>query len=116
MPTYEYRCKAGHNFDVVKRISELDRDERCDCGEGADRQVTLPAPVSVTAGDWNRVSYNPGLGQWTKSWKHGREVAKSKGLVEVGDTPMETVHKDAERTRADRYKARWDDDRVKQYD
>lgn len=110
MPFYPYVCQDGHTFEVAKAISQIEREETCaTCGKVAERGIALPAPVSTTAGDWNRVEYNPGLGQWTKSWKHGREIAKRKGLVEVGNTSVESIHKTHDQAREEKREQRYRD-------
>lgn len=48
MPLYEYACRrleCGRRFDVFKRVAELDREERCQCGEIADRQIVKTLAV-----------------------------------------------------------------------
>mgnify|MGYP000685495909 CR=1 FL=1 len=114
---YPYSCRQGHSWEVTKPLSAIDDDECCpDCSEVGGRQIAR-SNVDSSAGDWNRVEYNPGLGQWTKSWKHGRQIAKSKGLVEIGDEPLESMNKHFDKVREDKAKQRWADaDRIKAYD
>jgi len=41
MPTYEYRCPEGHQFEVVQRITERRPRTRCPvCGRIAVRQLS----------------------------------------------------------------------------
>ena len=42
MPTYEYRCPTGHEFEhFVLRISEAQSSMRCPtCGEAAERRIS----------------------------------------------------------------------------
>lgn len=116
-PTYEYAC-PDHTWDVVKPMAAIDHPEACPaCGRPGERQVTLPAPVSPTAGDWNRGEFNPGLGCHTKSWKHARQIAKARGLEEVGTEPVEKIHQRFDRQREETAAQRWADaDRDKLYD
>lgn len=37
MPTYEYRCVAGHAFEVFQRMSDTPVDLCPECGEKAER-------------------------------------------------------------------------------
>tara|TARA_R110000868_G_scaffold9394_2_gene46918 strand:- start:7409 stop:7768 length:360 start_codon:yes stop_codon:yes gene_type:complete len=116
MPTYIWTCRQGHDWDVVTTIAQRDEPSHCpDCQEEGTRGITM-AQVSPTAGDWNRVEYNPGLGQWTKSWKHGREIAKAKGLEEVGNEKPGTILQRDDKRRAEKREARWADDREMVYD
>lgn len=110
MPYYEYECpKCNLRFDVVKAMSQYDRPELCECGSEASRQMPLPSKVHASAGDWNRVEFNPALGQWTKSWKHGRQIAKEKGLIEIGNEKTETIHKHFDTAREEKREQRYRD-------
>lgn len=111
MPTYEWACDQ-HYWEVFCKIAEMDDPQTCPkCGKPGVRQLSAPNVDRTSAGSWNQQSFNPGLGCWTKSWKHGREIAKARGLEEVGDEPPENLHKKYEKQRAETRKARWADDR-----
>lgn len=43
MPTYEYRCPAGHQFEVFQRISEPPGAPCPTCGADAQRQISAGA-------------------------------------------------------------------------
>ena len=40
MPTYEYRCPKGHEFEVVQRITDRTRAKCPRCGLVAERQMS----------------------------------------------------------------------------
>jgi len=40
MPTYEYRCPKGHEFEVVQRITDRARAKCPRCGMAAERQMS----------------------------------------------------------------------------
>lgn len=40
MPTYEYRCPKGHEFEVFQRISEEPGAPCPECGEASERQIS----------------------------------------------------------------------------
>ena len=40
MPTYEYRCPKGHEFEVVQRITGPARAKCPRCGMAAERQMS----------------------------------------------------------------------------
>jgi putative FmdB family regulatory protein len=116
VPTYEYRCREGHEFEVTKRIADIDRPESCQCGAEGERFISR-THVHGSAGDWNRVEYSPALGQWTKSWKEARQIAKARGMEEVGNEKVETVHKHFDKVREEKREKLWKDaERVKLYD
>jgi putative FmdB family regulatory protein len=41
MPTYEYRCSQGHEFEQVQRMSEAPLDTCPQCGAPAERQLSV---------------------------------------------------------------------------
>ena len=43
MPTYEYRCPNGHEFEVFQRISDEPGAACPECGEPAERQISAGA-------------------------------------------------------------------------
>lgn len=43
MPTYEYRCVAGHQFEQFQRMSEAPLDRCPQCGEAAERLLSAGA-------------------------------------------------------------------------
>lgn len=121
MPAYVYACPAcKHEFDVVKRVADLDNIEHCpmcktDC-DGRSRLIQA-SYVDSSAGDWNRQEYNPGLGCVTFGKKDRDKKAKARGLIEVGNEKVETVHKHFDKQREDARARRWADaDRVKVYE
>lgn len=40
MPTYEYRCAAGHDFEAFQRMSEAPLTTCPQCGAAAERQLS----------------------------------------------------------------------------
>jgi putative FmdB family regulatory protein len=43
MPTYEYRCEKGHDFEVFQRMSEPPVETCIHCGAKAERQLSAGA-------------------------------------------------------------------------
>jgi len=43
MPTYEYRCPAGHQFEVFQRISDKAEAACPECGRAGQRQISAGA-------------------------------------------------------------------------
>lgn len=43
MPTYEYRCPKGHEFEVFQKMSDEPGAECPTCGEPAERQLSAGA-------------------------------------------------------------------------
>jgi putative FmdB family regulatory protein len=40
MPTYEYKCPAGHEFDLFQKMSERPRAKCPTCGRQATRKIS----------------------------------------------------------------------------
>lgn len=111
MPTYPYYCPSCDNqFDVVKSMSRLDDAELCTkCNNRADRHI---GRVNFSgAGDWHP-DFNPAFGCVVKSKAHQREILsrykdKGKDFIEVGNEPVENIHKYYDNQRAEKQKERW---------
>jgi putative FmdB family regulatory protein len=53
MPIYEYRCKKGHTFDVIQRMSD-DALTKCEvCGAPCERVLHAPAVHFKGSGFYN---------------------------------------------------------------
>ncbi len=116
-PIYAFACQTCElDWDNAKRIEDRDELEPCpNCKAPAVRQITK-ANFNGAA-DWNCQTYNPALGCYTKSTKHARDIAKSRGLEEVGTTPPETLHKMYDKQRQEKRERVWADaDREMQFD
>lgn len=84
MPTYVYECEDCKLIsDIVKPMMESSREEKCDkCSSSLRRIYTS---FHVIGASVQNAEYNPGLGCVVKNKKHRDEIAKSKGLVEIGN-------------------------------
>lgn len=43
MPTYDYRCPNGHEFELFQRISDEPEADCPECGASAERQISAGA-------------------------------------------------------------------------
>lgn len=95
---YEFACSACCNkFDVWKPVSEFTREAACECGGTA--QLVIHPPRGFINAAVEHAEYNPGLGCVVKNRTHRAEVAKRRGLIEVGnDATSEGMHKAADET------------------
>lgn len=118
MPTYSWGCREGHEWDVQTTVADRDSPSNCQiCQQPGIRGLTLPSIDKTAAGSWNQASWNPGLGCWTNSTKHARQIAKARGLDEVGTESPESIQKHYEKQRKDTWTRRWAEaDREKLYD
>lgn len=95
MPAYPYVCKdCGREFDIIKRVSDIDQVEVCECGsENTYRTIAL---VSIDKTSAAQPYYEPALGCVIKSKQHKSRILKQRGLEEIGNTNPDTLYKDNE--------------------
>lgn len=100
---YAYHCPGcTHEFDVVKSVKEIDLDEHCpQCATRSERRF-VPSRVYFTGTKVEHAEYNPGLGCIVRNKDHRAEIAKSKGLEEIGNEPVERIHKHFEKAREEK--------------
>ena len=105
---YEYECSfCKHRFDVVKRVAEMDKREICgECGNESIRQF-VPQKLHLVGTKVEEAEYNPGLGCVVRGKKQRDAIAKQKGLIEVGTTPPDMLHKMYDQERRDRHEKAW---------
>jgi len=84
MPYYDYQCiKCEHEIEVIKSISEYDSREDCPkCNSEMQRLIKAGYFLNEKV---EEATYNPGLGCVVKNRKHRNELAKQRGLIEVGN-------------------------------
>ncbi len=92
---YPYECTTCDNaWEVAKPLRAIDDEELCTCGEVGRRTISRFGSIDRTsASDWNNVHYNPAFGRSFTSNREARKEAKRKGFIEVGDEPVDKIHK-----------------------
>lgn len=118
MPLYDFCCTAGHEFAVVKHMSEYDPKApvTCDCGAPASRDMSK-SQSSFYGAKVEDAHFSPVLGRVVSSNKEVQREARSRGMIEVGTEKPETLHKHFERQREETRVRRYEDAaRVKLYD
>ncbi len=120
MPTYPYECESCQiQFDISKRVSQIDEPEFCaKCDSLASRYISRTHFYG--AGDWNAEvyrSFNPGLGEVVRSKRHQKEILRKmngegRAVEEIGNEPVEKIHKHFDDRREETRKNRWRDDRA----
>lgn len=109
---YAYKCDdCEHEFDVVKSVAQMDDPEKCEkCDHSATRQFIPNAGSIIGLGMKVEDSYYcPALGQVIHSKRQREELAKQRGMVEVGNEKPETLHKEAKKTLDHNLAKRWKD-------
>lgn len=93
MPVYEYGCKdCGLNFDVVKSFKEYDLPQACQSCQSLETERYISRSSFYGANDWDKVQWNPALGCITKNSKHRAQIAREKGLIEVGNEDFDRTN------------------------
>lgn len=107
---YEYRCGKGcAPFDVVKSYRHMEDPEHCPkCGELSTRQF-VPSKIHLVGTQVTHAEYNPGLGCIVKSKAHKRDLMKAKGLEEVGNASVESIHKHFDTNREEKIDRAYDE-------
>lgn len=84
---YEYYCeRCVKMHDVEKSLSQLNRKEFCpSCSDLMDRRLSAKVSFRGEKADSNEAYFHPSLGCVVKSDKHAAEIAKSQGLIEIGN-------------------------------
>ena len=93
MPTYEYKCSNGHNFELFQRISEDAVDTCPACGAKAERLLSAGAGLIFKGSgfyitDYRSDSYKKASQAETGTSTTGKsEGAKSEGGKSEGPAP-----------------------------
>ena len=73
MPTYEYRCQKGHEFEVFQRMSEPPVEKCVECGAPAERKLSAGAGVLFKGSGFYITDYR------SDSYKKAAEADKGGG-------------------------------------
>lgn len=105
---YPYRClMCSKEFDVIKSVQEIDAPEHCPkCGHPGQRYIARG--IQFYGAKVEDAEYNPALGCITKSAKHRRQLAKDRGLEEIGTEQVENIHKHFETQKERELDRAWD--------
>lgn len=104
---YPYRCPSCSNtFDVVKSVKEIDNPETCPkCNQPAERYIARTHFYGAKVED---AEYNPAFGCITKSARHRKQLAKDRGMEEIGNESPERMHKHFETQKEQELEKAWD--------
>jgi putative FmdB family regulatory protein len=107
---YPYSCPhCNNNFDIIKRISEIDNVEKCpNCDNIVTKENRKIASGQIFYGaKVEDAEWCPGLGCIVKNSAHRRQIARARGLEEVGTEPVENMINRAEKIREENAKAKY---------
>jgi putative FmdB family regulatory protein len=110
VPTYDYKCPTcNHQFDVVKRIANIDDLESCPaCLNSCDKKSRIITKGKEFFGEKpDEAFYSVSLGKMVKSKKDQARQAKQRGWIEVGNEDVNKINQRADQERERRSSERW---------
>lgn len=109
---YEYECtKCQCHFDVVKPVKDIDINEFCEkCGNPAER-IFVPSKVYFSGEKVTHAEYNPAFGCVIKNKRHRDDLAKERGMIEIGNDfkSSANLHNTQEAKLNEKLKKKWED-------
>lgn len=96
MPTYEYQCPNGHQFELFQKMSDEPRASCPECGEAAERLLSGGAGfifkgegfyiTDYRGDDYKRKAASEGSPSGDAKTKGGAKSADAEGGTGAGDT------------------------------
>jgi len=81
---YPYHCECGHDFEVYKPVGDIENQEMCPkCNAVAMRVIARKG--HFYGAKVEDAEYCPAMGCVVKNQKHRRQLARDRGMVEVGN-------------------------------
>lgn len=117
MPTYDWLCpKCETSFSEIKSMHGYSTDPTSHCSNcdhvcGPDDRDFSKIKIQVSGAQVQDAEFNYGLGCVTKNKYDRSEIAKRKGVVEVGNdfSSGEKMQKEFENKRAEEREKSWSD-------
>ena len=95
MPTYEYECTNGHQFEAEQRITEKPL-ERCEVCRAKVRRLISATSFILKGGGW----YADGYSGKSKGSDNGSGAASSNGKAAAGNSENSSSSSDSSSTSA----------------
>ena len=105
---YDYECEKCENlFEIESSMKDYSPPYNCPtCGNVGLRKFTCK--TEFYGAKIEDAEFNHGLGCITKSKKHRDELAKSRGLIEIGTECPNKIYDSYEKQRSDKIKKTWE--------
>ena len=94
MPTYEYECPEGHEFEKFQKMTEKPRAKCPRCGKAAVRKISGGAGLVFRGSGFYITDYG-------KDGKGPRKPETEKPAASSGESKSETPKTDAKPSKAD---------------
>ena len=83
---YEYHCnQCTRSVDVIKPVSEFDKEELCDLCHTKMIRAFAPQKLHLFNTAVQDAYFHPALGKVVRGDNHAKKLAKEKGMIEVGN-------------------------------
>jgi len=105
---YPYECPTcHHDTDIIKSVDDIENVELCPiCDTIMDRLIV---GGSCFMGEKiEEAEYNPGLGCIVNNKKHRDEIAKRKGLIEIGNEDPQKIQSGYDKAREKKLASTYD--------
>lgn len=90
-------------------MAESNTDESCPaCGHDKTDRI-FSSNIHITGARVQHAEYNPGLGCVVKNKTHREELARRRGLIEVGNETPDTLYKETVEKKEKEREAAWKD-------
>jgi putative FmdB family regulatory protein len=87
-------CLCGQRFDIIKSYKDIDNIEFCPkCQSDKSRRIITGGTGFIGANDWDTAHFSHVLGRKVNSFKEEQRLARQMGCEEIGNEPVENVHK-----------------------
>tara|TARA_B100000446_G_scaffold69822_1_gene66301 strand:+ start:710 stop:1066 length:357 start_codon:yes stop_codon:yes gene_type:complete len=100
MPTYDYRCPNGHQFEVFQRISAAPGAECPDCSEDSERMISGGAGLIFKGEGFYITDYRSEDYKKKASSESGGATSKSDSDSGVEKTSSSGLNKDTSKKRS----------------
>ena len=94
---------------MTKSVKDIDHPESCVCGSPNTERIISTRQFFYGASDWDKSHYSPALGRVVRNNLEARRLAKERGLVEVGNEPVERIHSHYDKGRAEKAERNYQD-------
>ena len=106
---YEYECNScKRRHELHRPAAQFNDPAICPACQSDDSQLVIGTPEFAGA-KVEDAEYNPGLGCVTRNKAHRQEIAKRKGLVEIGNETPDNMIKTAIADRERKAARSWDE-------
>jgi putative FmdB family regulatory protein len=87
---YVYKCDGcDQKFDIVKPVSDFDRQELCPTSGVTMTRQFAPSKIHLGKTAVEDAYFHPAFGQVVKGDSHAQKLAKERGMIEVGNEKPE---------------------------